>query len=89
MDEKLPLSDDNSELGKIPSSIPPREALAMFNAELRHYIASMEGCAQILSMNPPDDLRLHVLGILSGNLARMKNLREVVRVYLDEKPDET
>jgi hypothetical protein len=89
MDEKLPLMDDNSGLGKIPSSIPPREALAMFNAELRHYIASMEGCAQVLSMNPPDDLRLHVLGILSRNLARMQNLREVVKIYLDEQPDET
>jgi hypothetical protein len=89
MDEKLPLSNDNSGLGKIPSSIPPQEALAMFNAELRHHIASMEGCAQVLSMNPPDDLRLHVLGILSGNLARMQNLREAVKIYLGEEPDET
>ncbi len=89
MGVELPKSDNHSGLDRIPDSIPLKEVLSMFNAELRHHIASMSGCAQILSMNPPEDLRLRVLNILSGNLDRVEKLQAAVKIYLGEPADET
>ena len=88
MDDKLPNSDDITDWGEISSSTPPREALGMFSAELKYFINSIDGCAQMLLLNPNDELRHRALEIISGNLDRMKNLQKVVNVYLDRQIDE-
>jgi len=73
---------DNNE---IPISTPPEKVLAGFNNELRHYINSIDGCAQILAKNPGEETRQHVLGIISRNLVLMNSLRESVMIYLEKR----
>lgn len=73
------------ENNQTPISTSPEMALGMFNAELGHHINSIDGCVQILSLNPSEEQRQYVLGIISRNLVLMKSLRESVTIYLEKR----
>ena len=85
MNDKPPDFFDSPGLNRILKSTPPEEMLAMFDTELKHYLNSSRGCIEILSMNPGEETRQRMLGIISRNLDRLEDLRNAVRTYLDQR----
>ena len=76
---------DSSGSNRISKSTPPETILEMFDAELKHYLNSSQGCVEMLSLNPDEETRQRMLYILSGNLDRLKDLRDAIRTYLDQR----
>ena len=72
-------------MNHIPQSIPPEEMLAMFDAELKHYLSSSRGCLKILYTNPGEEARQRMLSMMSVNIDKLEELSNAIRTYLDQR----
>jgi len=86
--------DENNDLQLMRSEVyklPPEKVLELFTNELRHPLASMSGCIELLQKIVLPDTTLskptleRVIQLLQGNVDRIEAIRQDNYVYLEKR----